>query len=652
MAAERDIAGKEAPAGLLTRLMQDRAGNTLAMIAAGIFPLLAMVGGGVDMGRTYLSQSRLQQACDSGVLAARKKLGSAVVLDGEVPGDVSKIGERFFSLNFGDGAYGTINRSFEMTLESDYAISGEAHVDVPTSIMNLFGYDEIAVDVACSAKLNFSNMDVMFVLDTTGSMLDKATSGDPKNKIDTLRDVVKSFHTQIEASKTPGTRVRYGFLPYSTNVNVGTLLKSDWVVADWDYHGRQAKSTGVTYPVDQYQTDYTYISGTQVVIPSYTTTGACPPYSVVWTSLASGTNPDGSTYGTNQLNGDDVWCNVSADGASRTVSGWRYTNYTYSWVTKKTGTVMYDEYKWQYKLVNQSTTPFKGATGNDVLKTGMIQLPMYGYPSPTPANLDIWFNGCIEERDTYEIDDYSAVDLTKAIDLDIDLVPSPGNTPEARKTQWRPLLGEISFEPEIWWDGTGTFSKVAAATTNDYLMARWAGTSACPSPAQKLQEMDASAVSGYVDSLVAEGSTYHDIGMIWGGRLLSPTGIFAGENADVAGKPTSRHMIFLTDGETAPLDLSYGTYGIEPLDTRRWDPKKPEGNLTLAEVVEKRFGVACSEVKKRNITVWVIGFGVSLNPVMTDCAGPGHSFEATNAAELEDVFAKIATQLGDLRISK
>ncbi len=652
MAAERDIAGKEAPAGLLTRLVKDRAGNTLAMIAAGIFPLLAMVGGGVDMGRTYLSQSRLQQACDSGVLAARKKLGSAVVLDGEVPADVSTVGNRFFSLNFGEGAYGTKDRSFEMTLESDYAISGEAHVVVPTSIMNLFGYDEIAVDVNCSAKLNFSNMDVMFVLDTTGSMLDKATAGDPKNKIDTLRDVVKSFHTQIETAKSPGTRVRYGFLPYSTNVNVGTLLKSDWVVDDWDYHGRQAKSTGVSYPVDQYQTDYTYISGTSVAIPSYTTTGACPPYSVVWTDLGSGTNPDGSTYGTTQLNGDDVWCNVSADGASKTVSGVRYTNYTYSWVTKKTGTVMYDEYKWQYKLINQSTAPFKGTTGNDVLKTGMIQLPMYGYPSPTPANLDIWFNGCIEERDTYEIDDYSAVDLTKALDLDIDLVPSPGNTPEARRTQWRPLLGEISFEPEIWWDGTGSFAKSPAATTNDYLMARWAGLSACPSPAQKLQEMDASAVSGYVDSLVAEGSTYHDIGMIWGGRLLSPTGLFAGENADVAGKTTSRHMIFLTDGETAPLDLSYGTYGIEPLDTRRWDPKKPVDNLTLAEVVEKRFGVACSEVKKRNITVWVIGFGVGLNPVMTDCAGPGHSFEATNAAELEDVFSKIATQLGDLRISK
>ena len=82
--------------GLLGRLARDRAGNTLAMIAAAIFPLLALVGGGVDMGRSYLAQSRLQAACDAGVLAARKKLGSTVVLDGQVPVDVNTIGNRFF----------------------------------------------------------------------------------------------------------------------------------------------------------------------------------------------------------------------------------------------------------------------------------------------------------------------------------------------------------------------------------------------------------------------------------------------------------------------------------------------------------------------------------------------------------------------------
>ena len=206
-------------------LLRDRAGNTLAMIAAALFPLLAMVGGGIDMGRSYLSQSRLQQACDSGVLAARKKLGSQIAASGAIPNDVAAVGNRFFNLNFRDGSYGTTGRSFAMTLEQDYAISGVADVTVPTTIMTLFGYSQMPIKVKCQARLNFSNTDVMFVLDTTGSMAE-TNPGDSEPKIDVMRRVVQGFYTQLENSKTSGTRIRYGFVPYSTNVNVGALLGS------------------------------------------------------------------------------------------------------------------------------------------------------------------------------------------------------------------------------------------------------------------------------------------------------------------------------------------------------------------------------------------------------------------------------------------
>lgn len=629
--------------GLLGRLLRDRAGNTLAMIAAGLIPILAIVGGGVDMGRSYLAQTRLQQACDAGVLAARKKLGSEIVVTGDMPPDAGEIGNRFFNVNFRAGAYGTDNRNFAMTLEPDYSVSGTAHVDVPTTIMTLFGYSVMPIDVQCQAKLNFSNTDVMFVLDTTGSMKE-TNPGDTEPKIDVLRSVVKNFHNQLESSKSPGTRVRYGFVPYSSNVNVGFLLKSDWVVDNWDYHGRVAKDTGKTVTYDTYTTDYTYISGSQNWLPQYTAP-TCPPNTTTWVELAHGFNPDGSEYGTIRVNGDYVWCNVSTDGATVTVTTVRYDNYTYSWVTRKTGTVTKEVYKWKYQPVNIDLAFLKGASGNDTLKPGSINVRMYGYPSPTPENLTAWFRGCMEERDTYEITDYANVDLTKALDLDIDLVPTPGDP----ATQWRPMLNEISFEPEIWWDGTGTFNDKPGVTDADYLMAGWSGLSTCPTPARKLAEMDSSEVAEYVDSLVPDGSTYHDIGMIWGGRLLSPTGIFSTENADLLNKPTSRHMIFLTDGLTAPLDLTYGTYGIEPLDKRRWSQSSGQ---TLTEVVEGRTGVACDEVKKRNITVWVIGFGTSLNPVLTQCAGAGHYFEAKDSAELNDVFSKIAAQMGDLRVSR
>ncbi len=631
--------------GLLARLLRDRAGNTLAMIAAGLVPMLAMLGGGIDMGRSYLSQSRIQQACDAGVLAARKKLGSQVVTTGVIPADVATIGNRFFNLNYRSGAYGSKNRQFAMTLETDYAISGAASVDVPTTIMTLFGYTKLAIAVKCEAKLNFSNTDVMFVLDTTGSMAD-TNAGDSAPKIDILKSVVRNFYTQLQGSKSPGTRVRYGFVPYSTNVNVGYLLKSDWVVDDWNYNGRVAKDTGKTETYQTTTTTYTYISGTQTAIAAYNA-ASCPASTVVRSESNKGTNPDGSTYGTVLANGDEYSCSLSSDGATTQVSGSRYAKFKYSWLTKDTGLATRQKYSWLYKPITQNLAFLKGLTGNDPLKVGSVDVRMYGNPSLTPEFLTASFRGCMEERSTYEINDYNNVDLSKALDLDLDLVPTPGNP----DTQWRPMLNEISFEPEIWWNGAGSF-KSPVLTDNDYLMAEWAGLSACPAAARKLSEMAAGDVDGYLNTLTPMGSTYHDIGMIWGGRLLSPTGLFAGENADVAGKPTNRNMIFLTDGLTAPLDLSYGTYGIEPLDQRRWNAKSPSGGLSLTNVVEKRFSVACSEVKKRNITVWVIGFGTTLSPFLTDCAGAGHFFEAKNAAELNDVFNKIATQLGDLRVSK
>ncbi len=633
------------PAGFLRRLARDRAGNTLAMIAAGLFPLLAMVGGGIDMGRSYLAQSRLQQACDAGVLAARKKLGSQFIASGDIPADVDTVGNRFFNLNFRDGAYGTRERSFTMTLEQDYAISGTASVEVPTTIMTLFGYDQVDVAVGCEARLNFSNTDIMFVLDTTGSM-NWTNPGDSQTRIQALRSVVKSFHAQVEGSKTPGTRMRYGFLPYSTNVNVGYLLKSDWVVDRWQYNGRVNKETGRTESYDILDTTYTYISGTQSPVASYPA-ASCPASTAVSTNLAYSVAKDGTESGTTRINGTSYSCGVSSDGRTVEVTGSIYNNYTYSWTRKKTGTGTRAIYNWQYRPVTVDVSFLKGATGDDPLKPGSINVMMEGYPAPTVQPLTAWFRGCIEERDTYEIDDYDNVDLSKALDLDIDLVPSTNNT----KSQWRPMLNEISYEPEIWWNGRGTF-RSPVMTSNGYLQAQWAGLSACPAPARKLAEMSASDVDAYVRSLFAQGSTYHDIGMIWGGRLLSPTGLFADENADQGGRPTSRHLIFLTDGETAPLDLSYGTYGIEPLDQRRWNPARPAGGLSLTDVVENRFAVACSEVKKRNITVWIIGFGTRLNPVMTECAGPGKFFEADNSAELNDVFSKIAAQMGDLRVSR
>ncbi len=627
----------------LGRLQRDRAGNTLAIIAAGLFPLLALVGGGIDMGRNYLAQTRLQQACDAGVLAARKQLGSQFVLNAQIPSDVATVGNRFFNVNYRTGAFGTRDRAFQMTLEPDYAISGLATVTVPTTIMNLFGYDQTDISVNCMANLNFSNTDVMFVLDTTGSM-SWTNPGDTQPKIAILRQTVKDFYAQVQATKTPGTRIRYGFLPYSTNVNVGGILKPEWMVDNWHYNGRLPQQTGTITTAAIFKENWTYVSGSEVA-SGWTVEPSCPANTKTATSVGHWTDPDGTQNWEYILNGSDYECGwTDATQTETKVSSKTYTDYRYIYSLLDKPATTTPVMTWRYQTIPVDVSSLK--QGGALQIGGKVSVPNMGGTPYSPTNFDAFFRGCIEERDTYQITDYGNIDFAQAPDLDIDLVPSPGNP----ATQWRPVLNELSYiRPMEKGYQTLIIDPKPADFDGDYLNSHDIQADACPAPARKLAEMAAGDVAAYVDSLFAEGATYHDIGMIWGARMLSPTGLFAAENADLKGAPTSRHLIFLTDGLTSPGYVEYGSYGIEPLDRRRWQPGSAQ---SLTETVESRITVACDEAKKRNITIWVIGFGTFLNPVLTQCAGPGHSFEASNAVELQAAFSKIATSLGNLRVSK
>jgi len=616
----------------LARLARDASGNTLMIVAAALLPLLAMIGSGIDMGRGYVAQTRLQHACDAGVLAARKRLGTEAALAGTVPDAVAAVGERFFNINFADGVYGSQDREFEMILEPDFAITGEASVVVPTTLMNIFGYSQLPVNVDCRAQINLPNTDVMMVLDTTGSMLE-INPADTVNKITALRNTVKTFHAQLEANKPAGTRIRYGFVPYSSNVNVGALLDDDWLVDQWSYNSREGILTGGSTETPIYETNYEYVSGSWSGGTSYFGP-ACPAYNVIYDYPPSHVDGAGWTVQEVRVNGDYASCS-QVDATTYQITPVIIDHYIYIARTRQTGTRTDQNAAWRYDRINVDL--------GFLATSDHAAFPIGGSPA-SPSNVDAYYRGCIEERDTYEIDDYDNVDLTRALDLDLDRVPDPADP----ATQWRPMLHEQSFLRGISW-GWGAMDPDPVTSTTDFTNAGWSGFSVCPSPARGLAEMNAAQVATYVDGLTVAGSTYHDIGMIWGGRLLSPTGLFAAQNADAsASQPTSRHLIFLTDGNTAPLDVSYGTYGVEPLDRRRW---RPSSSLTLTQTVENRFSYACQQVKNKNITVWVISFGVAANPIMQDCAGSERYFVASDASDLDEIFSDIADRMSELRVT-
>ena len=635
-------------AGCLVRLAHDRSGNVVALVAAAIIPLIALIGSSVDLGRGYLAQSRLQSACDAGALAARRQMASYPDFNPSTQSaPVIARGRLLFDNNFPDGQYGAINRSFTVAIQADSSVKATASIRLPTTLMQIFGITGMPITSNCAAKLNFNNTDVMMVLDTTGSMAETNPS-DSAPKINELRSVVMAFYNQLEAAKTAGTRIRYGFVPYSTNVNVGYLLRSDWMVDTWSYQSRAPVDLGTTYTAFIGNWTYTTISGTQSYIP-VTVSATCPASTVTNNQTYAnqtnvGTINEDDIY-RNTANGIQYNCTPLPDGGFN-VDGYSYSNYNYQSEYKVTGQQTFRNYAWNYQPVTYAVGGIKGTSGSAPIAGGSINAPIFFDPGTrAPVSYPIGFTGCIEERDTTEIADYSNVNLAQARDLDIDTLPTPGDP----RTQWRPIFDQIDFDRAMNWDGSGAFTTAVTQVNFDFVNPTWGGFAACPAQARKLDTIDQASLQTYLNTLTPSGSTYHDIGMIWGGRLLSSTGLFSTENGDLPGGPTNRNLIFLTDGVTDTLDLSYGAYGVEPIDQRRWSKASA---LSLNQVVENRFSVACNEVKKRNITVWIIGFGTTLNPVMTSCAGAGHTFAAQNVSQLSAAFSAIAAQLGNLRIAQ
>ena len=150
-----------------------------------------------------------------------------------------------------------------------------------------------------------------------------------------------------------------------------------------------------------------------------------------------------------------------------------------------------------------------------------------------------------------------------AYDLNIDLVPTSGNS----NSLWGPALQQVIYARAVTtnWNQLNTAD---AYTTADYTQSV---SYACPTEAKKLQSWtDPEEFDNYVDSLTPSGNTYHDIGLLWGARFTSATGIFASENAYTPqGGEIQRNIIFMTDGDACTSTTNYSAYGVPWFDRRQ-----------------------------------------------------------------------------------
>lgn len=620
---------------LMRRLRLNVGGNTLAMMAIALIPICALVGSGVDTARLYVVKVRLQQACDAGVLAGRKAMVSsaATTLDANAASQATT----FFNNNFTSGWMRTSAATFTPTKTADQQVAGTASTVVPMTIMKMFGMPDVTINVSCQARYDVADTDIMFVLDTTGSMA-CTTADDPcgasavsytrpdgttgyhaveesGSKISGLRSAVLNFYDTIAANIDTSTHVRYGFVTYTSTVNAGYAMPQSALVDNWTYQSRttvgdanNGSSSSNTTTGKTSALCNTYAGRSPAV--GYTPTGQATLYTVAWSSNNGGT------------------CTVTTQPLKPI---WRYQPVSYDVSQYKTGAAVDDPSKLDY-----STSKWQG---------------------------------CLEERDTTATSSFDVNNLPP--DLDPDL---PATT---TSTKWRPMWPDVVYyrsnyatldysgnyslpstppAPYVFGDfvytGTGLNTNSSSPTQLLYQKYFSGGYVSCGKPVARLAVMSRLDVSNYVNAsdFTPQGGTYHDTGMIWGTRMISPNGIFASDTAAWPGRNApNRYIVFMTDGDMAPNYNIYGMYGMEYYD------KRVTGSSGLGndeDYHNARFLAECAAAKARNIKVFVIGFGQTLTPQLTQCASPGKAYYASDNASLNTAFQDIAKQVALLRISQ
>lgn len=292
--------------GFLSRLRKDESGNTLAMVAAGIFPLIGMVGGAADMSRAYMTKARMQQACDSGALAARRAMSTGTLTTAN-----KNSGYQFFDFNFPAGSYGStlISREYTQPVVNSVTqtiVNGRAEANVPTMLMRVFGNEEIELVVTCTSTQDVANADVAMVLDVTGSMnssMPLASTGTATTtRIAALRQSVRAFYNSLGPGRAGGDlskgRIRYAFIPYGTTVNNAYLLTNDHLVNSWNYQSRLAVARsywGWTETGTETFSGYSAYSPTVAPANALAVANYNSPADVTGTGTITITNANGST---------------------------------------------------------------------------------------------------------------------------------------------------------------------------------------------------------------------------------------------------------------------------------------------------------------------------------------------------------------------
>ena len=199
----------------LRRLLKDQRGAVMAIVGLAIIPLFAIIGLAIDTGRGYMLKSKLSYAIDAAGLAGGRAFETDLRED-----DIMM----FFEANFPPGYMASELLPGHPLIDIDdqeNTITIEASAVIPTYFMSVAGVHDMTVSARTVIQRELRGMELVLVMDNTGSMRTNGGMAAMKPAAHELVDILYGTRETVP-------QFWVGVVPFAANVNVGSQ-HADWL---------------------------------------------------------------------------------------------------------------------------------------------------------------------------------------------------------------------------------------------------------------------------------------------------------------------------------------------------------------------------------------------------------------------------------------
>lgn len=192
---------------------RDRNGTVAIIFGLAAMLLFMLAGAAIDFSQAVSVRQKLGNALDAAALA----VGSSGTLSQE---DAEELAQDIFDANYPDGEIGTAGEL--SVVLSGQTVSMTASAIVDTAFLGIAGLHTIPVSIANEVTREGKNLEIVMVLDNTGSM-----SG---SKIADLKTAAHSLVDITFGEDSTSDTVKIGLVPFAAAVNIGTnAVGEGWI---------------------------------------------------------------------------------------------------------------------------------------------------------------------------------------------------------------------------------------------------------------------------------------------------------------------------------------------------------------------------------------------------------------------------------------